>query len=74
MYNFIADIKWLIFEKQGMNALIQVSFIKQFIEINVNKVSRIPSKWIGLQKKARNNLGERSEPKIFDKNVLFYQV
>ena len=44
MYNFIADIlNCLIFEKQGIDALIQVGFVKQFKEINVKKVSRIPS-------------------------------
>ena len=41
----IANIKYLIFEKQGNNKLmpLQVGFVKQFMEINVNKVSMIPS-------------------------------
>ena len=32
-----------------MNASIQVAFVKQLIEINVNKISRIQSEWSELE-------------------------
>ena len=34
-----------------MNALIQVGFDKEYIEIYVNKISRIPSEWSELEQK-----------------------
>ena len=34
-----------------MNALIQVGFVQEYIEINVKKISRIPSQWNELEKK-----------------------
>ena len=34
-----------------MNALIQVGFVQEYIEINVNEISRIPSEWSELEKK-----------------------
>ena len=53
MYNLIAGIKWLIFEKPGIwiNALILVGFEKEFIEIHVNKCFRIPNDLNEFEKK-----------------------
>ena len=33
-----------------MNEVIKVGIVKQFIEINVKKVSKIPSQWRELEK------------------------
>ena len=55
-----------------MNALIiQVGFVQQFIEIYMNKCSRIPSDWSQLENKIRSNFGERSEQFFFDIFALF---
>ena len=77
MYTFIADILCLIFEKQGiyMNALILWGFVKQFIEINVNKVSRIPSEWNELHvEKSKKHFGQAKRAENLKKMPFFHQL
>ena len=54
-----------------MNAVIQVGFLKKFIEIYVNKVSRIQIGWSELEKKEQTTLA--SEPsRKFKKKMHFF--
>ena len=58
MYNLIAGIKWLIFEKPCdiMNALILDDFVKELIEIYGNKCFIIPNDWSEFEKKKKKLL------------------
>ena len=51
--------------------IIQEDLVKQFIEIYLNKCSRIPSDLSELENKIRNNFGERSEQKQIEFFALF---
>ena len=66
MYNFIADI-WKA-RYTCMNTLIQFGLIKQFLEIYVDKVSKIPGKWseLGIQQK------QLRRTKNFEKKIAIF--
>ena len=58
-----------------MNALILWGFVKQFIEINVNKVSWIPNEWSELHvEKIKKQFGRAKRAENKKKMLFLHKV